>query len=103
MDQEFDKVEGKLGLVEVNTSAACEDVGEIERMIRVVKERYRAITTTLPYSLLPKQMVTHSSNFQSRVAQKINAKQLMKPKTAIERAVNGTLPNSRRTKRNGDI
>ena len=51
----------------------------------------------------PKQMVTHSSNFQSRVAQKINAKQLMKPKTAIERAVNGTLPNSRRTKRNGDI
>ena len=38
MDQEFDKVENKISLVEVNTSAAREHVGEIERMICVIKE-----------------------------------------------------------------
>jgi len=61
MDQEFEKGEGELGLVEVevNSSASRKHVGEIERMIWVMKERYRAITTTLPYTLLPKQMVIH--------------------------------------------
>jgi len=59
MDQEFDKVENEIGLVEVNTSAAREHVGEIERMIRVIKERARGISATLPYSYLPRQMVIH--------------------------------------------
>ncbi len=41
MDQEFDKLEGvienidgSIGNVEINTTAACEHVGEIERDIR---------------------------------------------------------------------
>ena len=38
MDQEFDKLEGKLDLVEINTTAAREHVGEIERSIRTIKE-----------------------------------------------------------------
>jgi len=42
MDQEFDKVRDEVGLVEVNTTAAREHVAEIERFVRVVKERARA-------------------------------------------------------------
>ena len=36
MDQEFDKVVNEVELVEVNTTAAQEHVGEIERCIRTV-------------------------------------------------------------------
>ena len=38
MDQEFDKVEDEVGSVEINTTAAREHVGKIERMIIVIKE-----------------------------------------------------------------
>ena len=55
MDQEFTKLEGALGLVEINTTAAREHVGEIERDIRTQKEQARTITSTLPYHVLPKQ------------------------------------------------
>ncbi len=30
MDQEFEKLKEKLGLIEVNTTAACKHIGEIE-------------------------------------------------------------------------
>ena len=36
---EFDPVAAKMPHVTVNTSAACEHMGDIEREIRVVKER----------------------------------------------------------------
>jgi len=38
MDQEFDKVKDKMPSVEVNTTAAREHAGEIERGIRLVKK-----------------------------------------------------------------
>ena len=39
MDQEFDNVKDKMPTLEVNTTAAREHVGKIERSIRLVKER----------------------------------------------------------------
>ena len=59
MDQEFEKLEGKLGLIEINTTTACKHVGETERSNRTVQERSRAIGSTLPFSILPKQVVIH--------------------------------------------
>jgi len=59
MNQEFDKLDGALGLVEINTTAAREHVGEIEQDIRTLKERCRTICSTLPYQTLPKQLVVH--------------------------------------------
>ena len=61
MDQEFDKIADKVcnGLVEVNTAAAREHVGEIERAIRLIKERCRGIVCTLPYLVYPKQVLVH--------------------------------------------
>ncbi len=43
--------------VALNTTAAREHVGEIERKIRVIKERARGMINTLPNKKLPKLMV----------------------------------------------
>ncbi len=59
MDREFEKLEGLLGPVEINTTASREHVGEIERSNRIVKERVRSISSTLPSKILPKQVVIH--------------------------------------------
>ncbi len=66
MDQEFDKLEGtienidrNIGNVEMYTTASGEHVAKIERSIRTDKERARAISSPLPFSVLPKQVVIH--------------------------------------------
>ena len=59
MDGEFAKLESSFDIVEINTTAAREHVGEIERSIRTIKERARSISTVLPYTTLPKQLVIH--------------------------------------------
>ena len=63
MDMEFDKVKPLLPHVIVNTSAAREHVGEVERKIRVIKERARACISTLPYKILPKIMIINLMHF----------------------------------------
>jgi hypothetical protein len=59
MDQEFDKVEDACEMVEINTTAAREHVGEIEHFIRTIKECSRALVSDLPYTTLPRQVVIH--------------------------------------------
>jgi hypothetical protein len=49
--------------VTLNTTAAREHVGEIERKIRVIKERARGTFDTLPYKKLPKMMVVELLHF----------------------------------------
>ncbi len=63
MDQEFEKLKEKIGLIEINTTAARKHVGEIERSNRMIQERSRAICSLLPYSILPKQVVIHMVYF----------------------------------------
>ena len=48
MHMEFEKVKDEKGmeLVDVNTTAACEHVGEIKRGIRYLKERSRCSVST---------------------------------------------------------
>ena len=59
MDQEFANLESYFDLVEINTTVAHKHDGEIEQSIRTIKERARAISTVLPFSVLPKQIVIH--------------------------------------------
>ena len=59
MDNEFEKVRDYVQHTILNTTAAAEHVGDIERRIRVIKERCRGIICTLPYTSLPKIMVVH--------------------------------------------
>ena len=59
MDGEFSKLESSFDLVEINTTAAREHVGEIKRSVHTIKERVRSISTVLPYTTLPKQLIMH--------------------------------------------
>jgi hypothetical protein len=49
--------------VAFNTTAAQEHVGEIERKIRVIKERARGTFNTLPYKKLPRMMIIELLHF----------------------------------------
>ena len=59
MDNEFNKVTDRAPTVILNTPAASEHVGDIERRIRVIKERCRGILCTLPYTHFPEIMLVH--------------------------------------------
>ena len=59
MDMNFEKVTKKLNNIEVNITAAREHVGEIERRIRLIKERSRAVIADMPFKYLPKKIVIH--------------------------------------------
>jgi hypothetical protein len=57
MDMELEKLKTVMPHVALNTTAAREHVGEIERKIRVIKERVRGKLNNFPYNKLPKLMV----------------------------------------------
>ena len=58
MDNEFEKIRDHVNAT-LNTPAASEHVGEIERRIRVIKERCRGIICTLPYAQIPRIMLIY--------------------------------------------
>jgi len=53
MDNEFEKLRPLIPGININTTAAKEHVPEIERRIRVIKERGRALLNTLPFTKMP--------------------------------------------------
>jgi hypothetical protein len=63
MDMEFEKLRTMMPHVAFNTTAAREHIGEVERKIRVIKERARGTFNTLPYKKLPKLMVIELLHF----------------------------------------
>jgi hypothetical protein len=63
MDMEFEKLRTMMPHVALNTRAAYEHIGELERKIRVIKERARGTFKTLPYKKLPKLMVIELLHF----------------------------------------
>ena len=63
MDNEFEKVRDHVPMLDVNTTAASEHVGDIERRVRLIKERARGIVCTLPYTRLPRIMLIHLMHF----------------------------------------
>jgi hypothetical protein len=63
MDMEFEKLANILTGIILNTMAAREHVGEIERKIRGIKERARGTISVLPYKILPKLMIIELMHF----------------------------------------
>jgi len=53
MDNEFECLRNLVPIIEINTTAANEHVPEIERRIRLIKERARGVLNTLPYKKMP--------------------------------------------------
>ena len=65
MENEFEVLEADLNEVQatLNTTAASKHVPEIQRQIRVIKERVRAIGNTLPYTHLPLRMISQMFSY----------------------------------------
>jgi hypothetical protein len=63
MDREFECLRDDLRGITLNTTAESEHVPEIERQIRVIKERARAIWITLPFRRVPNRMIVELINF----------------------------------------
>ena len=62
-DGEFEPLKGKLVSMDLIAAAAAEHVSEIERELHLVKERFRALRSTLPYKLLPGRIIVEGINF----------------------------------------
>ena len=62
-DGEFEPLKGELGSTDLNAAAAAEHVSEVERKLRLIKERFRALRSTLPYKLLPGRIIVEGINF----------------------------------------
>jgi hypothetical protein len=69
-DGEFKPIEEKVyelyGAPKLNLSSANEHVPEIERKIRVIKERVRAVRYSLPFNALPPKVLIHSVLFVTK-------------------------------------
>jgi hypothetical protein len=57
MDNEFEKLRNLVPVLAVNTTAAKEHAPEVERRIRLIKERGRGILNTLPFKKMPPIML----------------------------------------------
>jgi hypothetical protein len=57
MDRKFECLRSDLAGLNLNTTSAREHVPDVERQIRVLKERSRAIRSTLPFKSTPGRMI----------------------------------------------
>ncbi|KAL7463061.1 hypothetical protein ACHAXS_003437 [Conticribra weissflogii] len=57
VDGLFEPLKRELANIVVNTTASSEHVGDIKRYLRVIKERARAVTSSLPYRRMPKSIL----------------------------------------------
>jgi hypothetical protein len=65
MDREFEPLRDEVPEVTLNTIAADEHVPYIERQIRTMKERARAVRITLPFKRLPARMIIELVHFST--------------------------------------
>ena len=63
MNMEYDKVVPELPDVVINTSAASEHVAEVERQIRVIKERCQACLAVMPFKKITNIMTISLVDF----------------------------------------
>ena len=59
MDMEFEKVQEKLAIIKVNTTAAREHVLDIERQIRLIKERVKCTIGDFIFDPTHRLMLIH--------------------------------------------
>jgi hypothetical protein len=57
MDREFECLRSDLPGTNLNTTTVSKNVPDVERQIRVIKERSRAIRSTLPFKALPGRFI----------------------------------------------
>jgi hypothetical protein len=65
MDREFEPLRDEVPEVRLNITAADEHIPDIERQIRTMKERARAVRSTLPFKRLPARMIIELVHFST--------------------------------------
>ena len=55
-DPEFQFLEDKVAITRLNTSGARDHVPEVERQIKIIKERIRAYNANLPLRIFTRRM-----------------------------------------------
>ena len=60
MHKEFDKGQEHIPFLQINTTAAREHVGEIEREIRQIKERTHCTTSDFPFEHIPTMVLIYA-------------------------------------------
>ena len=63
MDVEFEPMKDLIHDFIVNCTGANENLTEIERMIRVIKERVRAVFCTMPFIRIPARILVELVKF----------------------------------------
>ena len=59
-DKEFDAVKEHVLFLQINTTAAREHVGKIERKLRTVKQRVRCTTGEFPFQSIPTMVLIYT-------------------------------------------
>jgi hypothetical protein len=57
MENEFEKLQNLVPILMINMTAAKEHIPEVERKIRLIKERGRGILNTLTFKMMPRLML----------------------------------------------
>ena len=63
MDREFDCINPDLSSLNINPNETSEHVPDIERQIRVIKERARSIRIKMLFKRIPKQIIIEILKF----------------------------------------
>ncbi len=83
MDNESEKLQNLVPILAINTTAARENVPEIERKIRLIKERGRGILNTLPFKKMPRlmliELIYHVVLWLNAVPAKLGVSEMLSP------------------------
>ena len=88
-DNEFEPLRNLLPILAVNTTAAKEHVPEVERRIRLIKERGRGILNTLPFKKMPQviliELIYHVVLWINAYPSKSGVSAMLSPREIVHR------------------
>jgi hypothetical protein len=89
MDNEFKKLRNLVPILAINTTAAREHVPEVERKIRLIKERGRGILNTLPFKKMPRliliELIYHVVLWLNAFPAKSGVSETLSPRSIVYR------------------
>jgi hypothetical protein len=89
VDNEFEPLRSLVPVIVVNTTAAREHVPEVERKIRLIKERGRGILNTLPFNKMPRiiliELIYHVVLWLNALPVKSGVSQTLSPREIVVR------------------
>jgi hypothetical protein len=89
MDNEFEKLRNLVPILAINTTAVREHIPEVERKIRLIKERGRGILKTLPFKKMPRlmliELIYHTVLWLNAFPAKSGVSEMLSPRKIVYR------------------